>query len=208
MQGKLISLEGIDGSGKTTLVNRLAEAFSAQYEIVKLREPGGTYISERIRDFLLDTQNSGMMFRTETLLYAAARSQVTEQIVIPALAAGKLVLADRFTDSTLAYQGYGRGLDLNSLRVLNAFCTQGIVPDLTILLDTDPEIGKRRRKRGTPDRIEKEGLEFQARVRQGYIDLWAKDPNRIRKVDAGQKQDFVFDQARKFIDSFLAASGF
>ncbi len=182
-RGIFISLEGIDGSGKTTLKEHLITVMSDTYEIIGIREPGGTYISEKIRDILLDVCNKGIRNKTEALLYSAARSQLVEEVIYPALDQGKIIIADRFMDSTIAYQGYGRGIDLQFLEDLNRLCTGGLKPDLTFLLDIDPEEGQRRRRNDTPDRLEKEGIEFQNRIRNGYLKLLEKEPLRIKKLD-------------------------
>lgn len=198
-KGIFISLEGIDGAGKTSLAKGMIPLLEKNYDIVNIREPGGTLISEKIRDLLLDVRNSGMVSRTEAFLYASARSQVVEEVIRPALAEGKLVLADRFLDSTIAYQGYGRGIDLTFLQQLNELCTGGLKPDLTLLLDIDPKIGCRRRAGETPDRLEKEGLDFQARVRKGYLDLWEKEPQRIKCIDGNASLDEVIHQSMDYI---------
>ena len=182
-RGIFISLEGIDGSGKTTLKEHLVTTMSSNYEIIGIREPGGTSISEKIRDILLDIRNKGIMDKTEALLYAAARSQLVEEVIRPSLDQGKIIIADRFMDSTIAYQGYGRGIDLQFLEDLNRLCIGGLKPDITFLLDINPEEGQRRRRNDTPDRLEKEGIEFQNRIRDGYLKLWEKEPSRIKKLD-------------------------
>ena len=168
------------------------------HPVVGIREPGGTIVSEKIRDMLLDARNSGIMGRTEALLYAAARSQVVEEVVRPALGRGKIVIADRFMDSTVAYQGYGRGLDLQLLIDLNRICTGGLYPDLTLYLDIDPLKAYRRRLHEQPDRLEQEGLEFQVRVRAGYLKLAATEP-RIHQLDASQNQQQLLDEALRLI---------
>lgn len=204
-KGIFISLEGIDGSGKTTLNRHLIDYMEKirALEVVAIREPGGTHISEKIRDLLLDVRNEGILSRTEAMLYAAARSQVVEEIVRPALEQGKVVLADRFLDSTIAYQGFGRGLDLNFLTELNQLCTGGLFPHLTLLLDIDPGKGQQRRKKDIPDRLEKEGIEFQNRVRQGYLQLAEQNPDRIKIINAGVNIPEVLKQAVIYVDAAL-----
>lgn len=182
-KGKFISLEGIDGSGKTTLKEQLSIHLEGKCELLMLREPGGTDISEKIRELLLDVHNEGILPRAEALLYAAARAQVVEEIIRPALNAGQLVIADRYLDSTIAYQGYGRGLDIDFLKKLNNLCTDGLKPDLTLLLDIDPAEGQRRRQKDILDRLEKEGLGFQTRVRTGYLKMQMEEPDRIKLLD-------------------------
>ncbi|MCX5780307.1 MAG: dTMP kinase, partial [Firmicutes bacterium] len=130
-RGVFISLEGIDGCGKTTLKEMLLARLGEKYPVIGIREPGGTVISEKIRDMLLDVRNDGIIGKTEALLYAAARSQLVEEVIRPALTQGKIIIADRYLDSTIAYQGYGRGLELAFLEDLNRICTGGLKPDLT-----------------------------------------------------------------------------
>lgn len=203
-QGRFISLEGIDGSGKTSLLESIREYLrGAGYEVLTIREPGGTVISEKIRTMLLDVKNAGILPGTEALLYAAARSQVVEEIIRPALARGQMVLADRYLDSTIAYQGYGRGLEIEYLNQLNQLCTGGLVPHLTLLLDVDPAEGARRRKKDIPDRLEKEGLEFQDRVRRGYRELSRQQPARIKVIDAGMARSDVMVQAMPYLKAVL-----
>ncbi|MGI5921707.1 MAG: dTMP kinase [Syntrophomonadaceae bacterium] len=204
-RGIFISLEGIDGSGKTTLSLALLNYIKNQgLEVVNIREPGGTAISEQIRDLLLDVRNEGILPRTEALLYAAARSQVVEEVIRPALAQGKIVLADRFLDSTVAYQGFGRGLDVEFLTRLNELCTGGLFPDLTLLLDVDPAQGQQRRYKDIPDRLEKEGIEFQRRVREGYLYLARHDPGRIKIINAGLNLAEVVKLASVLVGSALS----
>lgn len=200
--GFFISLEGIDGSGKTTLSRVIAEHMK-DAEIVSIREPGGTYISEKIRDLLLDSRNKGILPSTEAFLYAAARNQVVEEIIRPALAADKVVIADRYIDSTIAYQGYGRCLDREFLDKLNFLCTGGLKPDLTLLLDVDPVTCQRRKTGCYPDRLEKEGLLFQQRVRQGYLQIALEEPERIKIIDASQTAEEVAEQIMQLIDGLV-----
>ncbi|HHW62199.1 MAG TPA: dTMP kinase [Syntrophomonadaceae bacterium] len=202
-KGLFVSLEGIDGAGKTSLKEILIPRLQKQYDIISIREPGGTVISEKIRHLLLDAGNSTMGSRTEALLYAAARSQVVEEVIQPALEAGKLVLADRFLDSTIAYQGYGRGMDLSFLHQLNHLCTGGIKPDLTLLLDIEPELAYWRRRGETPDRLEQEGLNFQARVRAGYLELWKEEPQRIKCLDGSASLQDIAAESLKHIEQMV-----
>lgn len=197
-KGFFVSLEGIDGSGKTSLRELLINSLDSD-NIISIREPGGTYISEKIRAMLLDTKNMGMVARTEALLYAAARSQLVEEIIRPALAQGKMVLADRYLDSTIAYQGYGRGLDLDFLTELNQLCTGGLKPDLTLLLDLDPAEGLRRRGEEKPDRLEQEGIHFQHKVREGYLEIARREPQRVKILDAAGDRFDVLGQALTYL---------
>ncbi len=201
-RGLFISLEGIDGCGKTTLKEKLLEKLTGKYQVIGIREPGGTVISEKIRDMLLDVRNDGIIGKTEAILYAAARSQLVEEVIRPAMKQGKIIIADRYLDSTIAYQGYGRGLDLDFLQNLNQLCTGGLKPHLTILLDIDPQEAWLRRKKDIPDRLEQEGLDFQARIRDGYIKLWEKEPLRIKRLDASLTVDNLLREALKMIELF------
>lgn len=179
-RGLLISFEGIDGAGKTTQIKALVRELKERgYAVTTLREPGGTEISERIRELLLDSR-SQINPVAEAMLYAAARAQLVQDVVEPLLAKGMIVLADRFIDSTIAYQGYGRGLSIEGLHQLNNLATGGLEPDLTILLDIPPE--NSHRQLSLFDRIEQEGLEFQNRVRQGYLEMAGVLP-RIKVID-------------------------
>lgn len=199
-RGRFISLEGIDGCGKTTLKDQLNEYLREKYDLLLLREPGGTEISEKIRDMLLDIRNGGMLPRTEALLYAAARCQVVEEAIRPALAEGKMVISDRYMDSTIAYQGYGRGLDIAFLKQLNRLCTGGLQPDLTLLLDIDPQEGQRRRTKDIPDRLEKEGLDFQTRIRKGYLQIQKEEPGRIKLLNGHSSIEELRKEAIRHIE--------
>jgi dTMP kinase len=194
-----ITFEGIEGSGKTTQISRLTDWLNKQFELtpVVTREPGGCEISDKIRSILLDVANSEMNEQAELLLYAAARAQHVAQIIRPALDDGKIVLCDRFSDATLAYQGFGRGLDLCLIKEINQLATLGIKPDLTLLLDFDPEVGlDRARARNAvstgPDenRFEQENLDFHRRIRAGYLSLAAGE-DRFCIVDATGDADSV-----------------
>jgi dTMP kinase len=193
-----ITFEGIEGSGKTTQLRRLAERLGGG--AVATKEPGGTPISDRVRAILLDPQSAGMDAMTELLLYAASRRQHTVEVIRPALSAGRVVLCDRYTDSTLAYQGFGRLLDLDQLRTLNGWATGGLVPDLTLLFDLSEEAGlTRARSRNDSDqalqsegRFEAEDLRFHRRVREGYLTLALAEPQRYVTVDANGSADEVF----------------
>lgn len=206
-RGIFVSIEGIDGSGKTTLKQELIDHFSGQTEVLGIREPGGTDVSEKIRKILLDEENRSMLPRTEALLYAAARSQVVEELIRPALEAGKMVIADRYMDSTIAYQGYGRGLDFTFLSSLNQLCTGGLTPDLTLLLDLDTYIARSRLLHRRRDRLEGEGFVFQQRVRRGYLDLFAGQPDRIRLLEASQSKEALLRQAVAMISDLMEEAG-
>lgn len=184
-----ITFEGPDGSGKTTQARLLAEWLGEQgYEVVLTREPGGTDIGDQIRVVLHDPRNTAMDARTEILLYSASRAQHVAERIRPALAAGKIVISDRYADSTLAYQGYGRGLDLETLQRVTTFATGGLKPDLTLYLDVPPEAGLQRRQLGGVEwnRLDAETLEFHQRVRAGYLELARQGPERWVIIDAAR----------------------
>jgi len=200
-----ITLEGPDGSGKTSHMQPLAEWLEAQgYRVHSAREPGGTLISEQIRNVIHDLKNTEMHPRTETLLYQAARAQIVEQIFRPKLAEGWIVLCDRYADSTMAYQGYGHQQDLEQVRALVRYATGGLTPDLTLLLDVDPETGLQRSAQrhstgGEWNRLDAYQLEFHRRVRQGYLELVKQEPGRWEVVDAGQPWEKVQEALRNVI---------
>ncbi len=203
-KGYFITLEGPDGSGKSTQLALLAEYLRQNgHEVVCTREPGGSEAAEQLRQLVLDPRLA-IDARTETLLYLAARADHLDKVVRPALAAGKIVLCDRFSDSTLVYQGFVRGLPLPELLQLNTFATGGLEPDLTLLLDGDPELlAGRRSQRGVTDRFENEGLTFQIQVRQGFIELSKAYPQRIRVIDALQEQEAVSGALIRALDILL-----
>ena len=184
-----ITLEGPEGSGKTSQMAPLSDFLRQQgQEVLVTREPGGTPISDQIRAIIMKMDNTAMHPRTEILLFLAARAQLVAQVIRPALEAGKVVICDRYADSTLAYQGYGHGNDLDLLRRLLGFATGGLLPDLTLLLDVDVEAGIRRKQSGGSEwnRMDAYTLAFHQRVRQGYLELAHADPGRWVIVDASQ----------------------
>ncbi|MCC9078428.1 dTMP kinase [Litorilinea aerophila] len=193
--GLLITFEGPEGSGKSTQIRLLAQALADQgLPVLTTREPGGTAIGNAIRALLLDPVHSEMSPRAETLLFTAARAQLVDEIIRPALAAGQIVLCDRYADSTLAYQGYGHGQSLEELRRLNQYATGGLQPDLTIYLDLDPELGLARKQAGAQqewNRMEEQALDFHRAVRQGYLALAAQEPGRWLVIDATRPVDWV-----------------
>ena len=195
MKGLFISFEGPDGTGKTTQLKRVAEALREQgYEVLESREPGGTVLAEKVRNIVLDP-DLPINNITEVLLYLAARSEHVEKVLAPAVAAGKIVLCDRFSDSTLVYQGLTRGLkveELTQLCQLNDFASNGLAPDMTLLLDGRPEVLlSRRDARGVSDRYENKGLDFQHSIRNGFLALAEAEPERIKVVNAEGGQDEV-----------------
>ena len=203
MSGKFITFEGSEGSGKSTQAALVLEYLkSRRMPVMLLREPGGVKISENIRKLLLDVNNAGMGDECETLLYMAARAQMVKEVLGPQLKSSKIVLCDRFLDSTLAYQGYGNGIDIKIIEQLGLFATQGLVPDLTVLFDIQPEkgLGRAGQKK---DRIESRSLEYHKRVRNGYLDLSKRNPARIKviKVDAGVEE--IFKKVKVYIDALL-----
>ncbi|HQB94499.1 MAG TPA: dTMP kinase [Candidatus Omnitrophota bacterium] len=184
-KGVFITFEGAEGSGKSTQIRNAASFFRHQKrQVVLLREPGGTRISEAIRSVLLDRGNRGMSHVTELLLYLSARAQIVHEKILPALRSGKVVICDRFEDSTLAYQGYGRGIPLPLIREVSRLVRGTLRPDLTFVLDIDIKKGLSRG--GRHDRIEREAFSFHQKVRRGFLALARKEPRRVIVVDSGQ----------------------
>jgi dTMP kinase len=202
--GVFITFEGPEGSGKTTQIRRLADRLrSADRDVLLIREPGGTPIGDQIRAVLHDIANTAMVSEAEILLFSASRAQLVGQLIRPALARGTIVLCDRFADSTIAYQGYGRGLDLDALRQITEFATGGLAPDLTIYLDIPVEKGLDRKRRalalneGEWNRLDQEPVAFHRRVRQGYLTLAADDPDRWVILDACRSIEDVQEEIHK-----------
>ncbi|GAB4485687.1 MAG: dTMP kinase [Thermodesulfovibrionales bacterium] len=193
MKGFFLSLEGIEGTGKSTQARLLAEHLRSQgRSVVLTAEPGGTKIGTRIREVLLSTEHAEMAALTELLLYNAARAQHLSQLILPALERGETVITDRFSDSTMAYQGFGRGLDPGMIDELDQVATGRLRPDLTIVLDIDVPAGLRRnREANKVDRLEQEEIAFHERVRRGFIQLVAREPKRMRMIDASAPVDEV-----------------
>jgi dTMP kinase len=212
MPGFFITFEGGEGSGKTTQLKALLTHLRSQrLDAVQTRDPGGTAIGNQVRDLLLNSENVRMSPLAELLLYEASRAQLVQEVARPALAAGRTVLCDRFTDSTVAYQGYGRGLDLDLIERLNAVAAEGLRPDLTFLLDLDPVVGLARasgrltQPRQRRDRLEDEVLEFHQRVRAGYRALAAREPERVVVLDATQGILEIEARIRRYVETRLAA---
>jgi dTMP kinase len=206
--GFLITFEGPEGGGKSTQIHRLAAALADQgYAVWTTREPGGTRVGEMIRPILLGRQQAGLTAWSEALLFTAARAQHVEEVIRPRLQRGELVLCDRYSDSTLAYQGYGRGLDLETLRRLQAEATGGLHPDLTMLLNLPIEAGLARIPRPAQDRLDQETEAFHHRVHAGYQQLAAADPHRWREVDASADADRVADRILELVMQALNRVG-
>lgn len=196
-----ITFEGPEGSGKSTQLPRLAQFLEdAGLQVVRTREPGGTKIGDQIREVLVRMDNTELHPRTEILLFLAARAQLVEELIIPSLQQGKIILCDRYGDSTLAYQGYGHGLDLETLRAMLQFATGGLKPDLTILLDVDVLTGLKRKKiKEEWNRLDAFELSFHERVRAGYKILAEQEPERWKIVDATQDPDQVQMEIRALV---------
>lgn len=206
MPGTFITFEGPDGSGKSTQFKLLAAHLREQgYDVLTTREPGGTAIGEQIRQVLHSLDNREMHPRAEILLYCASRAQLVHQVIRPHLDKGGVVLCDRYADSTLAYQGYGRGLDLYVLRIILGFATGGLKPDLTIYLDIDCEEGLRRRQAGGSEwnRMDEQTLEFHRRVRQGYLALTQMEPHRWVVVDGARPVESVAADVQAIVEARL-----
>jgi len=195
-----ITFEGLEGCGKSTQARRLAEALGP--DVVLTQEPGGTALGRSIRGLLLDPANRGMSPEAEVLLFFADRAQHVSEVVRPALAAGRTVVSDRYVDTSLAYQGYGRGLDLGLIRSVAALATGGLQPDLTLFFDLPVEVGLERvARRGNRDRLESEVREFYLRARDGYLALAAAEPRRWVRVDASGTEDEVEERTRAAVEA-------
>ena len=200
MAGSLITFEGIDGSGKTTQIQMLEHEFSKLgVEYKTFREPGGTELSEKIRTILLDKENIELISTAESLLFAAARAQLTAEQIKPAIEKGEFVICDRFTDSTIAYQGYGRGLDIKQLEEINYIATAGLTPDITFILDISPEVAALRMEAEASDRMEETGVDFFRRIRGGYRQIKEKNLHRYRLINGEQSPENVFNEIREII---------
>ena len=202
-RGRFITFEGGEGCGKSTQVKRLAAALEAKgVKVLLTREPGGTRLAEMIRTLLKDEAEDPPVDRAELLLFLAARAQLVRNVIRPALDAGTWVLSDRFSDSTIAYQGYGRGLPVDFVKAANDFACEGLTPDLTFLLDVEPSVAAQRMRgreaatNTSADRIERAGEDFHARLRRGFLELAAANPSRIVTIDASGTPDEV---ARKIL---------
>lgn len=207
--GRFITMEGTEGCGKTTQCLLLAQYLIERNQpVLYTREPGGTATSDQIRKVLLAPENRLISKEAELLLYLADRAQHVSELIVPGLKEGRFIVCDRFADATVAYQGFGRGLDLDLIHNLNRFVTGGLKPDLTFILDADVEEGLRRaidvkgaNKGG--DRLEREDLGFHHRVREGYLKLAAQEPDRIKVVNSGMSVDDTFEEIRQHVDELL-----
>jgi dTMP kinase len=208
-RGTLITIEGLDGAGKSTLAGALAGSLAGRGCAVELlREPGGVEVSEKIRALVKDPALA-VLARTEALLYAAARAQLVEEHLEPLLKEGAVVLLDRFVDSSLAYQGAGRSLGIEQVRAINTFATGGLGPDRTLLLRISPLVGRARQQERAlePDRLEREGEEFFARIASAYDELARSEPERIRVIDADQTPERVLESALAVLEDMSLGTG-
>ncbi len=196
----LISFEGMDKSGKTTQIKLLSDYLkSKNREVVITREPGGTEVGEMIRKILLDIKNN-IFDRAELLLYLASRSQNTKEVIIPALKEDKIVICDRYIDSSVVYQGFGRGIDVEEIKKLNYFATYGVIPDITFVMQINPKTYEKRK--GVQDRIESSGNEFLKRVFEGYTKLKSLNEERFFFIDSNGRIEDIFDRIKKIISKF------
>lgn len=205
MKGVFISFEGIEGTGKSTQAGLLAHYLKEKgYRVIQTMEPGGTSISLKIRELLLSVESKEMDHVTELLLYNAARVQHIKEIIGPALERGDVVITDRFSDSTVAYQGYARGIDLQLIDSLDMIATNNLRPDITILFDVDVRAGLARNKKlGKNDRLELEDISFHEKVRNGFLQIAASETRRIKVVDCAESLDGVHQKVVKIISDFL-----
>lgn len=210
MKGLFITIEGNDGSGKSTVINELKkELEKLNLEVIYSREPGGSYIAEKIRNVILDVDNEGMDKKTEALLYAASRREHLVDTILPAINEGKIIICDRFIDSSLAYQGVARGIGIDEVYNMNQFATEGFMPDLTIYLLVDAKLGLSRKKNQKElDRLELEKLDFHEKVYDAYIELSQRFKDRVRIVDGGLPIKEECDCVNKIVLDFIKERGF
>lgn len=202
--GTFISFEGIDGCGKTTQVALMQDWLrECGWRVLSTREPGGSPIGEKVRQILIGNENNGMTPECEALLFAAARAQHTDEVLRPALKGGCIVLGDRYVDSSIAYQGWARGLGEEKVRAINSAATRGLEPELTLLFDISPDEARHRR-RGEDDRIEREKMDFHNRVREGFNRIAAQNPERVKTIDASKSVQNVFECAKGYVMDLLA----
>ncbi len=205
MKGLFISVEGTDGAGKSTQIDLLIEHLKNKgVDVIYTREPGGTYISEKIRNIILDTDNEGMEGACEALLYAASRAQHVREKIVPAINSGKTVICDRYVDSSMVYQGVARGLGVEAVKAINDFAIGGVMPDITLFFDlTVEESVKRKKNMGNLDRIEKESFDFHKKIYDGYVALAESDPERIKRIDASKPVEEVHAQVLKVLEGLI-----
>ncbi|MCQ2547982.1 MAG: dTMP kinase [Clostridia bacterium] len=198
-----ITIEGPDGAGKSTQIANIEKYFQDKgMEYIVTREPGGTKIGEMIREIILDKNNAEMDDLTEAMLYAASRAQHVAQIIKPALEEGKVVICDRFIDSSIAYQGYGRGLG-DAVLDINKYAVEGFMPDLTFVINIDPSFAKTRIKKGTEDRVELEADDFHKEVFRGYVELEKQFPERIKAIDGSKTKEDICKQIYDILDKYV-----
>lgn len=204
-RGIFITVEGTDGSGKTTQIRLMKEYLREKgYDVVIARDPGGTDISEKIREIILDPGNGEMAKVTEMLLYASARAQLVSEVIKPAVEGGKVVICDRFVDSSYVYQGYGRGISLKTIEDVNRVAMDGVIPDITFFFDISPEIALKRRFASTEaDRIENEKMAFHMKVYEGYKSLASRFPERIKTIDATRGVMEIAEDVRRWLDEIV-----
>lgn len=202
-----VTIEGPEGSGKTTIGKKIVEKLiNDGYEVIYTREPGGIEIAEQIRQVILDVNNTNMDPRTEALLYAASRRQHLIEKIVPAIKNNKIIICDRFVDSSLAYQGHARKLGIDNVYEINKFAIDTLMPDLTLLFDIDPKVGLDRinaNKLREVNRLDLEQLEFHKLVREGFLIIQEREPNRVKRVDANQSIDDVFNDAYQLIEKAI-----
>ena len=202
-----VTIEGPEGSGKTTIGKKIVEKLIEDgYEVIYTREPGGIEIAEQIRNVILDVKNTNMDPRTEALLYAASRRQHLIEKIVPAIKNNKIIICDRFVDSSLAYQGHARGLGIDNVYEINKFAIDTLMPDLTLLFDLDPRLGLERisaNKLREVNRLDLEQLDFHTLVREGFLIIQDREPNRVKKVDASKTVEEVFNDAYALIKTAL-----
>lgn len=210
-RGYFITIEGNEGAGKSTIVSRIVDYLASKgIDAVTSREPGGIEIAEQIRSIILDLRNTKMDGRTEALLYAAARRQHYVEKIVPTLEAGRTIICDRFIDSSLAYQGYARGLGIDEVLGINEFAIEGTYPDLTLYLEVDPKLGIARinaNKHREVNRLDVESSTFHEKVRDGYQEVVRRFPERIVPIDANGTIEDVFAQVKAALDRFLDSRG-
>lgn len=203
MKGKFITFEGSEGAGKSTQINLIRKYLTKKKKnVLFVREPGSVKISEKIRRILLDVNNGSMTDECEMLLYMASRAQLVNEVILPALTQGKIILCDRFLDSTVAYQGYGLGVDKKIIKQVGKFATQGVAPDLTIVFDLDAKKGLSRIKR-SKDRIEQKAITYHNRVRQGYLSIAKQEPKRVKVIKVDKSIEQIHQEICIYVDRII-----